>query len=119
MSSLRRHEGYFLMDHTQSPGVPDEIVVAQGLSFGAGRSFFESATFTCSHCETVVVMNPDRSRQRGYCKKCDHLICDTCETVKVQTGKCYPFKAMVQDILNGIDRGRDPTEVINSVLLIP
>lgn len=119
MSSLRRHEGYFLMDHTDSPGVPDSVVVAQGLSFGAGQAKFESSTFTCSHCEAVVVMNPDRSRERGYCKKCDHLLCDKCETIKVKTGKCYPYKAMVQDILNAIDRSGDSTKAINSILLIP
>jgi hypothetical protein len=31
MGSLRSHEGYYMMDHRVSPGVPDELVVKQGL----------------------------------------------------------------------------------------
>lgn len=95
------------MDHSQGPGVPDEIVVGQGLVPGAGQKLFESSTFTCSHCETVVVMNPDRSRSRGYCPKCDHLVCDGCEARRVASGGvCYPFKAMCQDLLEMIDKGK-------------
>jgi hypothetical protein len=44
-----------------------------------GGKLLESATVTCSHCQRVVVLNPDRSRPRGYCSKCDHYICDLCD----------------------------------------
>ena len=85
MSSLRRHEGYLLIDHRVSPGVPagpDPALV------GAGR-LFESATITCSHCQAVVILNPDRSRPRHYCAKCDHYVCDKPECVLV----CDPMQA--------------------------
>ncbi len=72
MSSLRRHEGYLLIDHSNSPGVPNGGDAAH---VGAGQKF-ESATVTCSHCHYVVVLNPDRSRARHYCSKCDHYVCD-------------------------------------------
>ena len=105
MSSLQRHDGYFMLDNRESPGVPDALMVAQGLPTGSGKHFFESACITCSHCERVVVLNPDRSRERGYCPKCDHYVCDQCETARVASGgACYPFKAMVQDLLEHADK---------------
>lgn len=42
----------------------------------SGGSLFESATVTCAHCHKVVVLNPDRTRARGYCRKCDQYVCD-------------------------------------------
>lgn len=108
------------MDHRGgSPGVPDEVVTSQGLPAGAGRDLFESATITCNHCERVVVLRPDRKQPRGYCQKCDHYICDICEVTRVATGVCYPFKAMCQDILEKLDKGRSQSEVFQSPLIIP
>jgi hypothetical protein len=55
-----------------------------------GGRLFESATVTCAHCIRVVVLNPDRSRSRGYCRKCDHYVCDLCD------GKeCTPRKEIM------------------------
>jgi hypothetical protein len=75
-------------------------MVPQGMPPGSGHGVFESATFTCSHCEAVVVKNPNRSRERTWCKKCDHYICDACGAELARTGDCYPFKAMVNDLLS-------------------
>lgn len=118
MGSLRSQEGYFLMDHRESPGVPDALVVKEGLLPGAGRGVYESPTFTCSHCQFVVVMNPDRSRDRGYCRKCDHLICDRCETVKAQSGgECRSFKKLVDLLLSDAAKGGEVSQ--SSTILIP
>ena len=119
MTSKRSHEGYFLLDHRHSPGVPDSVVVAQGLPPGAGHGVFESATYTCSHCEVVVVKNPDRSRERAWCKKCDHYICDGCGAELHRTGLCYPFKAKAMDILAAIDKGPRESDVHQSPVIIP
>lgn len=59
MSSLKRQEGYFLRDERLSGGRMQEL-----------------PTITCSHCNCVVILNPQRTRDRGYCAKCDHYICD-------------------------------------------
>ena len=81
MSSLRRHEGYLLIDNRFGPGVTPSFVQQSGQKglgvpvVGEG-ALFESATITCSHCHTVVILNPNRSRPRNYCGKCDHYICD-------------------------------------------
>lgn len=78
MPSGLRREGYLLIDNRDSPGVPDDLVRASGREFAnapAGK-MFESATKTCCHCQTIVVLNPDRTRPRGYCRKCDNYVCD-------------------------------------------
>lgn len=77
--SLRRHEGYLLIDNRNSPGVSEAFVRASGtdaVAVGEG-AVFESATVTCSHCHRIVVLNPARTRPRHYCAQCDHYVCDT------------------------------------------
>lgn len=107
MNSKRSHEGVMTIDHSASPGVPDEIMVKSGYWPGAGKGKQESATFTCAHCERVVVVNPKRTRERGYCPKCDHYVCDTCETHRVASGyQCFNFKAMVDRLLNKAEKDR-------------
>lgn len=79
MPSHRAREGYLLIDNRNSPGVPEEMVRASGLKNVAGVGSgvtFESATMTCSHCNSIVVLNPNRTRERGYCRLCDHYVCD-------------------------------------------
>lgn len=83
MKSKRAQEGYLLLENRFAPA----HTLAQAAAFkhktghdliGAGmRGTFESATITCSHCQRTVVLNPDRSRPRGWCTKCDHYICDS------------------------------------------
>jgi hypothetical protein len=104
MSSKQSHEGYMVIDHSASPGIPDAVAVASGLPPGAGHGVFETATFTCSHCQAVVVKHPFRERARGYCRKCDHYICDVCETKRLLDGVCYPFKAFAADMLEAADK---------------
>lgn len=83
MKSKRSQEGWFFLDNRHGPAHTHEQAVAfkrqtgQDL-IGAGlRGTLESATITCSHCQRTVVLNPDRSRPRGFCSKCDHYICDS------------------------------------------
>ena len=99
MNSLRSHEGYLLIDHRNTEAVPDEVVVSNGLPPGSGRGLFEAPTYTCSHCQTVVVMNPNRQRERAYCRGCDHLICDNCGVLRANGAKCKTFKQVIEEIL--------------------
>jgi hypothetical protein len=71
--SQRSREGYMLHDERAS-----------------GGELIERPTFTCHHCHRVVVMNPDRTRPREYCGKCDHYICDGCGAIKKASGECVP-----------------------------
>jgi hypothetical protein len=109
MTSLRSHEGYFLLDHRQTQAVPDEIVVPMGLPPGAGRGLFEAPTYTCSHCQTVVVMNPNRQRERAYCRGCDHRICDNCGAARAAGAPCKTMKQVIDEILADAERQAEPT----------
>lgn len=64
LCSLRM--GYVLIDHRASPGT---VAVPSGV-------LFEADTFTCCHCDSVVVKNPCRTRDRHMCFKCMRLTCD-------------------------------------------
>jgi hypothetical protein len=33
-------------------------------------------TLTCAHCNTVVLLNPARTRERAHCRRCSSYICD-------------------------------------------
>jgi hypothetical protein len=90
MASLRRHEGYLLIDHRASPGTPD---VPEG-------TVFECATITCRHCQQRIMRNPMRTREREWCSGCDHYICDRCGLVKKITGECQDIKRLFDKLQN-------------------
>jgi hypothetical protein len=88
MTSKRSHEGYLMIDHRE---------VDSALPPGTNR-LIEVPTYTCSHCQTVVVLNPQRTRERAYCSGCDHYLCDSCGTIKNVTGKCRTFKQIMDEV---------------------
>lgn len=97
--SKRSHEGYLLIDNRCNPGVPDELAVRVGLPVGAGRGMFEAPTITCSHCQTVVIINPLRNRERAYCGKCDHYICDGCGAARAANGgECRTMRQIADEL---------------------
>ncbi len=104
MSSKYSHEGYFMTDHRDSPGLTEEAVHNVGLPPGAGRGLFEAPSFTCKHCCTVVVLNPLRRRERAYCSHCDAYICDRCGAIMAATGVCKPFRQIVDEIQNAASK---------------
>src|SRR5581483_12335383 len=96
-------EDYVLIDHRDSPGFSCDIVADAGRSqlapyVGAGKKF-EGATLYCNHCERIVIKNPDRTRHRASCPKCDHFICDWCAGEYHRTLQCVPFKKVIEDFL--------------------
>lgn len=96
MKSKRNHEGYLLLDHRFTPGISDKQAI--GLPPGAGQGIFEASTQTCSHCQKITVMNLNRQRERAYCRKCDHYICDPCGGALAATGKCRPYKQLLDEL---------------------
>lgn len=95
MNSLRRHEGYLLIDHRASPGVSEDFIrsTRKAALTAPEGALAEAATFTCCHCQAVVVVNRKRTRPRGYCAKCDHLVCDN----PICSKECMPF-AKILDV---------------------
>lgn len=114
MPSLRQHEGYLLIDHRNSPGMPDQVMVATGLPAGAGRGLFEAPTYSCSHCQRVVVLNPLRTRAREYCARCDSHICDRCGALRAANGgDCKTFKQIVDEVQHAASHGKPvPTLIL-------
>lgn len=101
------------MDNRCNPGVPDEVVVAQGLPVGAGRGLFEEAVYTCGHCQAQVVKNRQRTRPRGYCKKCTHVICDACDAKYVASGhECRPWQQVVEEHLESVVQAEQSAIII-------
>jgi hypothetical protein len=108
MFSRREREGELIIDHRDSPGISHEEAarVGRGIIPVPGGTRFHSATYNCSHCEALVVLNPKRTRPRHYCAKCDSDICDLCEAERVRTGKCRPFKQVIDEFIDQIEKGK-------------
>lgn len=78
MRTLGSHTGYLVIDHSNSPGVSEEFVRASGrdVPFAAEGQVFEADTFTCPHCQGIVLKNPLREKPRNICRKCMKVTCD-------------------------------------------
>jgi hypothetical protein len=86
--------GYLTIDHRASPGIPGSKALGEG-------TLFEADTRTCNHCKGVVMMNPDRTRTRFTCPKCDKYCCDLCAAGYHQNLICVPFDRIVDDLKSG------------------
>lgn len=100
MPSLKQHAGYLEIDHRDSPGIvaTDVAHMPGAVAVGAGK-VGERDVVMCKHCQRGIVLEPLRTRDRGYCPKCDHYVCDSCETIRAKSGDCIPF-VKVMDIVN-------------------
>jgi hypothetical protein len=100
---MAKQQGYLLVDHRASPGLPEDIALAAGYDpkwCGEGK-VYEADTLTCSHCKGVIVKNPLRTRDRHYCAKCSgHYICDGCAYMAAQPNYAHtPFEKKVEQII--------------------
>ena len=95
-----KQQGYFFLDHRNSPGFSE--AEARVVNRPAGSKLFEADTLTCAHCKTVMVKNPERTRERAFCRKCMTYICDGCEWLSRQPGYFHtPFDRLVDDTKDG------------------
>lgn len=76
-----------------------------------GGGLIEADTYTCSHCQRVVVVNPQRTRERGFCRKCDHTICDECVATMHLTLTCVPIAKVFDELQEGALRGQTLIQV--------
>lgn len=107
--SKRSHEGYVFIDHRASPGLPRDFAIRNGLPPDqvCEGGVLEAPTETCTHCGTVVILNPRRTRERHYCQKCDNYICDLCEAARHQPD--YVHRTVLERLIlaatNGASNG--------------
>lgn len=99
MTSKRDHENYFMMDHRHTQPVPEKILIATALPPTAGRGLFEAASYTCSHCQRQIIVEPGRARGADYCRGCDHYICRQCAAIRAETLACKTFKQIIDETL--------------------
>lgn len=114
MSSLSRTAGELLIDHSNSPGIPEDLAAkwsAMGAVVAGAGQKVEVATYTCRHCNCVVALNPMRTRERNVCRKCMAVVCDR----PVCVLECQPFEKIIDRVLSGRAIQLDP----NTNLLLP
>lgn len=75
----------------------------------------EMETYTCTHCQAVVVMNPARVRERYKCRGCAHHICDNCAADRAAGGPCKTFSQKIDEYLAQVER----QPVAGSPIIIP
>lgn len=118
MRSKRGHEGYLVIDSRAADPLPEAFVKqARALKcvMSTGREQMERPIITCSHCQATVVMNPERTRDREWCSRCDHYICDGCGLARrLNGGACRPFK-MVLDV---VDRYQEPSRIRRALTVL-
>ena len=100
---MKQREGYLLIDHRASPGIPEDLAVAANLppQYLREGKILELATLTCSHCKIPQIKNPLRTRERASCPKCFKYLCDLCGMAYQQTFVCRPWDQVVDDVLDG------------------
>lgn len=101
MKSKRSLEGYLLIENRHGPVLTEEQIFRdtgrRGVVGAGVRGTFEAPTLTCSHCNTQIVVNPGRTRDREYCRKCDHYVCDECSLQLKLSGECRPLRPMMDE----------------------
>jgi hypothetical protein len=103
LSINSKQEGYLMIDHRASPGLPEDVARKAGYDprFCGEGKIFEAASLTCAHCKVSVVKNPLRDRERASCQKCGwHYICDFCAAAMALPDYDHkPFEKIAEEAL--------------------
>lgn len=106
---MKTREGYLMIDHRASPGIPEDIARQVGMDpkYAGEGKLLEAATLTCNHCKCVLMKNPLRVRERAACVKCGgHYICDICHAESTQPLYSHlPFEKFLDVSMNYAERG--------------
>ena len=99
-----RDHGTLMVDHRNSPGVPEWMARMAGYDpalSGEGK-VMTTRTLCCAHCKVHVVPNPQRT-ERAECPKCSHhYICDVCAFRMSQPDYSHaPYEKVVELTLSG------------------
>jgi DNA-directed RNA polymerase subunit RPC12/RpoP len=71
-----------------------------------GARLLEMPTYTCTHCSAVVVMNPERKRERYHCRGCNHHICDGCAADRAAGAPCKTMAQKWDEHLQSLESSR-------------
>jgi len=79
-----------------------------------GFRHFEADTYTCSHCNSVVILNPARVRERYKCNGCNHHLCDNCASLRYAGAPCKTMLQVLEEIQDAAVRQAE-----HSTLILP
>ena len=106
MFSIREKENYLLVDHRDSPGISaEEAAKVRSDLVAPGGTRLETSTYKCCGCDKQVILNPDRARNREYCRECFSYMCDTCGLLRKLTGLHRPMKRFIAEYLDSAAKG--------------
>lgn len=54
----------------------------------------------------MIILNPNRTRPRGYCYSCDWDICDRCALLMKLGHPCRPLDKVIDQIRNRAAQGK-------------
>lgn len=93
-----------MVDHRASPGIPEDIALRMGLDPNTVKEgkVLEAATKRCVHCPSVYIMNPQRTRERGFCFQCAGFVCDTCQVASKLPGYVH---LNCQEVIDKVQSG--------------
>lgn len=73
---VRGGRGELTVENRHSPEpLIYRLVDGERLVIAAGETA-RLPTLTCSHCNCTVVLHPQRSKPRRWCRRCNHYVCD-------------------------------------------
>ena len=99
MKSLRALESYVQIDHRESPGFDGAMAHKLGLGRnGVGSVNYESAIVHCCMCSRGVLLRPERSRERAFCRHCNSYMCDRCATAVAGGAPHIPLAKVFDDL---------------------
>ena len=112
--SLKDQAGELTIDHKDSPGITlaDVAHIPGAIAVGKGE-VYTTGTKGCAHCDRTVVLNPQRTRPRSYCSKCDAYICDD----PICNSECNPIRKVFDEIQNAVGKGKTISEDKGKIIL--
>jgi hypothetical protein len=93
--------GYLELDHRASPEAPNGL-----------PRYFEADTYTCTHCSAVVILNPNRLRERYKCRGCNHHICDNCEAERIAGGPCRTMAQKIDEYMEAVQTNGQVSSIL-------
>jgi len=103
MGSLKRGDGEVEINHQFSPGLTPAEMRAFGMPEvpGGEGSSARLATVSCNHCGGVWLVNHYRTRERHYCRRCDHYLCDLCAAASAAPGYVHRTIGELSEMITG------------------
>ena len=102
MRLLRDSESYLEINHRESPGFTCDEAVGIGLrriakDVGKGQ-VARVPVAQCVHCQRMVILNPNRTRDREICPRYHKYVCDWCKEARCRKGNCISFNDWIEQL---------------------